>query len=61
MEGDEDSGESESEGDEPNLDWLPDPDKIYGPEGGQKDSGDEASGSSRYGLYPKLLFYFSWF
>ena len=68
MEGDEDSGDSESEGDEPNLDWLPDPDKIYGPEGGQKDSGDEASGnsdddsgSSRYGLYPKLLVYFSWF
>jgi len=46
MEGDEDSGDSESEGDEPNLDWLPDPDKIYGPEGGQKDSGDEASGNS---------------
>ena len=63
MEEDKDPDDSESDGDEPNLDWLPDPDKIYGPEGGQKESVDEASGhsdddseSNRYGLYRNIYF-----
>lgn len=45
-----DNGESDDDDDEPDLSWLPDPDKIYGKsneddENGSEDAGEEQEGS----------------
>merc|ERR1711936_1016413 len=37
--------EDESDYSEPDLSWLPDPDKVYGKEGGNNESGSEGDSS----------------
>merc|ERR550517_564801 len=39
---DEEDDEEEEEGSEPDLSWLPDPDLLYGEEGGEKEKEEEA-------------------